>query len=123
MSNLPSTSVLIPTFNGQIGDTPQLLVNARDLHAFLEVGRDFSNRIKLVFLIMIFKKIKIIMGGNHAVMAATIKGVRQIGLIIGCIITPIINNAIISPKTLNVLKIRLIHVARHCPVINGLSVP
>lgn len=38
--------MLIPTFNGQIGDTPQLLVNARDLHAFLEVGRDFSNWIK-----------------------------------------------------------------------------
>lgn len=37
---------LIPTFDGIINGERQLLVNARDLHAFLEVGRDFSNWIK-----------------------------------------------------------------------------
>lgn len=37
---------LIPVFTGQIGDQPAQLVNARDLHTFLQVGRDFTNWIK-----------------------------------------------------------------------------
>jgi phage anti-repressor protein len=37
---------LIPVFVGELNDRLQLLVNARDLHAFLMVGRDFSNWIK-----------------------------------------------------------------------------
>ena len=32
---------LIPTFEGELDGTRQTLCNARDLHAFLEVGRDF----------------------------------------------------------------------------------
>ena len=37
---------LIPTFEGELDGTRQTLCNARDLHQFLEVGRDFSNWIK-----------------------------------------------------------------------------
>jgi len=37
---------LIPVFEGQIGEVPMLVCNARELHAFLVVGRDFSNWIK-----------------------------------------------------------------------------
>lgn len=37
---------LIPVFAGNIEGKPVQLCNARDLHAFLEVGRDFSNWIK-----------------------------------------------------------------------------
>lgn len=37
---------LIPVISGTIQDQPAQLVNARDLHAFLGVGRDFSNWIK-----------------------------------------------------------------------------
>lgn len=34
---------LIPVFNGTISNEPSLLCNARDLHTFLEVGKNFSN--------------------------------------------------------------------------------
>ena len=37
------TTQLIPVFEGTISNEPTLLVNARDLHGFLEVGKDFSN--------------------------------------------------------------------------------
>ncbi|EIL8765943.1 antA/AntB antirepressor family protein, partial [Escherichia coli] len=37
---------LIPVFEGTISNEPTLLVNARDLHGFLEVGKDFSNWIR-----------------------------------------------------------------------------
>jgi phage anti-repressor protein len=37
---------LIPVFTGTIAGTPAQLVDARTLHAFLEVGKDFSNWIK-----------------------------------------------------------------------------
>ncbi|EEW3296239.1 phage antirepressor Ant [Escherichia coli] len=40
------TSQLIPVFEGTISNEPTLLVNARDLHGFLEVGKDFSNWIR-----------------------------------------------------------------------------
>ncbi|ENF3788771.1 antA/AntB antirepressor family protein [Shigella flexneri] len=40
------TSQLIPVFNGTISNETILLVNARDLHEFLEVRRDFSTWIK-----------------------------------------------------------------------------
>ena len=40
------THDLIPTFEGQLNGLGQPLVNARDLHAFLQVGRDFSNWMK-----------------------------------------------------------------------------
>ncbi|ENK6562600.1 antA/AntB antirepressor family protein, partial [Shigella flexneri] len=40
------TSQLIPVFNGTISNETTLLVNARDLHEFLEVRRDFSTWIK-----------------------------------------------------------------------------
>lgn len=43
---MASTSVLIPTFQGTLNRREQLLVNARDLHSFLEVGRDFTTWIK-----------------------------------------------------------------------------
>lgn len=34
---------LVPVISGVLADEPAQLVNARDLHTFLEVGRDFSN--------------------------------------------------------------------------------
>ncbi|HCU0428874.1 antA/AntB antirepressor family protein [Serratia marcescens] len=37
---------LVPVFDGTISNEPALLCNARDLHKFLEVGRDFSNWIR-----------------------------------------------------------------------------
>ena len=37
---------LIPVFNGELDGRAQHLCHARDLHTFLGVGRDFSNRIK-----------------------------------------------------------------------------
>ncbi|MGT5122124.1 antA/AntB antirepressor family protein [Escherichia coli] len=40
------TSQLIPVFDGTINNEPVLLCNARDLHEFLEVRRDFSTWIK-----------------------------------------------------------------------------
>lgn len=40
-----STS-LIPVFNGDLDGRSQQLCDARDLHQFLQVGRDFSNWIK-----------------------------------------------------------------------------
>lgn len=44
--SLTQPTALIQTFTGEINGISQNLVNARDLHAFLEVGRDFSNWIK-----------------------------------------------------------------------------
>ncbi|HFP4375118.1 TPA: antA/AntB antirepressor family protein [Escherichia coli] len=41
------TSQLIPVFNGTIANETTLLCNARDLHAFLEVGKDFSTWIRI----------------------------------------------------------------------------
>lgn len=41
-----TASSLIPVFTGTIADRSVQLVNARDLHAFLQVGRDFTNWIK-----------------------------------------------------------------------------
>ncbi|EQA7274781.1 antA/AntB antirepressor family protein [Escherichia coli] len=40
------TTQFIPVFEGTISNEPTLLVNARDLHGFLEVGKDFSNWIR-----------------------------------------------------------------------------
>jgi len=37
---------LIPVFEGQIGCVPMLVCDARELHTFLEVGRDFTTWIK-----------------------------------------------------------------------------
>ncbi|HEY3983053.1 MAG TPA: antA/AntB antirepressor family protein [Cedecea sp.] len=37
---------LIPVFNGSISNETALLCDARNLHTFLEVGRDFSNWIR-----------------------------------------------------------------------------
>ena len=42
----PHTLELIPVFMGEINGVPVQMVNARDLHEFLEVGKDFSNWIK-----------------------------------------------------------------------------
>lgn len=42
---LPSL-VLVPVFVGELNGRTQLLVDARELHTFLKVGRDFSNWIK-----------------------------------------------------------------------------
>lgn len=41
-----NSTVLVPVFTGELNGQTVQLVNARDLHAFLEVGRDFSNWIK-----------------------------------------------------------------------------
>lgn len=40
------TATLVPVIAATIGARPVQAVNARDLHAFLEVGRDFSTWIK-----------------------------------------------------------------------------
>lgn len=40
------TSQLIPVFNGTIDNETILLVNARDLHSFLGVGRMFAHWVK-----------------------------------------------------------------------------
>ena len=40
--NTIQSQELIPVFTGTLANEPAQLVNARDLHAFLEVGRDFS---------------------------------------------------------------------------------
>ncbi|EPW6223861.1 antA/AntB antirepressor family protein [Escherichia coli] len=40
------TSQLIPVFNGTIANETTLLVNARDLHSFLGVGRMFAHWVK-----------------------------------------------------------------------------
>lgn len=40
------TTQLIPVFNGTIANESTLLCNARELHEFLAVGRDFSNWIR-----------------------------------------------------------------------------
>lgn len=40
------TVQLIPVFSGSISNESALLCNARDLHEFLEVGKDFSNWIR-----------------------------------------------------------------------------
>lgn len=40
------TSMIIPVFTGTLQSTPVQLCNARDLHAFLAVGKDFSTWIK-----------------------------------------------------------------------------
>lgn len=37
------TSQLIPVFNGTISNETALLVNARDLHSFLDVGKRFAS--------------------------------------------------------------------------------
>jgi phage anti-repressor protein len=41
-----SGAQLIPVFEGQIGEVPMLVCNARELHRFLSVGKDFSTWIK-----------------------------------------------------------------------------
>lgn len=41
------TSQLIPVFNGTIANETTLFCNARDLHTFLEVGKDFSTWIRI----------------------------------------------------------------------------
>lgn len=51
MSNLPQKPLdnqgqFVTVFNGEINQTTEMLCNARDLHKFLNVGRDFSNWIK-----------------------------------------------------------------------------
>lgn len=49
MSNLPQNANngnFITVFHGDIDQTTEMLCNARDLHKFLNVGRDFSNWIK-----------------------------------------------------------------------------
>lgn len=43
MTNLPQTPPLVQTFQGEIAGETQTLVNARELHAFLESKQDFSN--------------------------------------------------------------------------------
>ena len=45
-SDTDSQVALIPVNQSQVGDDLVQTVNARDLHAFLEVGKDFSNWIK-----------------------------------------------------------------------------
>lgn len=40
------TNQLIPVFNGTINNEPTLLCNARDLHAFLGIGKVFAGWIK-----------------------------------------------------------------------------
>lgn len=42
MSNLPTPTALVPTFDGVINGERQLLVNARELHAFLESKQEFT---------------------------------------------------------------------------------
>ena len=49
MNNLPQNANngnFITVFHGDIDQTTEMLCNARDLHQFLNVGRDFSNWIK-----------------------------------------------------------------------------
>lgn len=46
MTNLPQTPPLVQTFQGEIGGETQPLVNARDLHIFLESKQRFADWIK-----------------------------------------------------------------------------
>ena len=45
-SNQNSNANLIPTFLGEINGEQQPLVDARKLHEFLEVGKDYTTWIK-----------------------------------------------------------------------------
>lgn len=46
ITQIAENGKFIAVFNGEINQTPEMLCNARDLHKFLNVGRDFSNWIK-----------------------------------------------------------------------------
>ena len=41
-----TNSNLIPVFNGLIQNQPVQLCNARELHAYLEIGKEYANWIK-----------------------------------------------------------------------------
>lgn len=41
-----NTAISIPTFSGSLNGEQQTLINARDLHQFLDVGRDFNTWMK-----------------------------------------------------------------------------
>lgn len=45
-NDLKNQGLLVPVFQGEIGSEQELLCNARDLHRFLGVGRDFTTWIK-----------------------------------------------------------------------------
>ena len=45
-AHIMTTTDLVPVFAGTLAGQPAKLCNARDLHAALDVGRDFSTWIK-----------------------------------------------------------------------------
>lgn len=64
MNNLPQNANngnFVSVFHGDIDQTTEMLCNARDLHQFLNVGRDFLTGLKTALSNMGLLKVKILL--------------------------------------------------------------